>query len=95
MNHAPHHVRRYRRQRPAQVAMSGVVKHVGQLTSAHSRHHVGHHGAQSCPRHNLASVDAGEALIHPCNERPDAVGANVFVVAVEFGGACNAETIYT
>ncbi len=73
--------------------MSGVVKHVGQLTSAHSRHHVGHHGTQSGPRHNLASVDAGEALIHPSDEWPDAVGANVFVIAVEFGGTGNTKTV--
>ena len=74
--------------------MPGVVEHIGPSTPTHARHHVGHHGAQAGPGHDLAGVDARETLVHPGDEGSDAVGANVFVVAIEFGGARHAESIH-
>ena len=38
-------------------------------------------------------VDAGEVAAHPVDQRLHAVGADVAVEVVEFGGACDAETI--
>jgi type I restriction enzyme S subunit len=68
------------RQRPAQVAVAGVVEHVGQAAGAHAGQHVGHHGAQTGPGLHAAGADAGEALVHPVHQRADAVGADVVVV---------------
>lgn len=82
-----HHIGGDGRQRPPQMAVPGVVEHVGVTTSAYAGHHVGQHGAQAGPGHHLAGVDAREALVHPSGQWTNAVGANVAVGAIELGGA--------
>ena len=74
--------------------MARVVENIFLLASAHARHHVGHHGTQTRPWHHLAGADAGEAGIDPIHQRLDAIGANVFVDAIEFGRARHAEAVH-
>eukprot|EP01136_Pigoraptor_vietnamica_P021553 Opistho-1_new@71843 len=83
------------RERPAQVAVAGVVEHVGQSARTHARHHVRHHGPQAGPGFHPARAHAGETLVHPVHQRPDAVGADVQVDAVELGRAGHAEAVHT
>ena len=73
--------------------MTGVVEHIGLLAGAHTRHHVGHHGPQACPGHDLAGAYTREALIDPVHQGLDAVGADVAVVTVELGCACHTEAV--
>ena len=81
------------RERPAQVAVAGVVEHVVALAAAHAGHHVGHHGAQAGPGFAAAGVHTGEELVHPGNQRADAVGADVVVNAVVLGSTRHAEAV--
>jgi hypothetical protein len=42
----------------------------------------------------MPCVDLRETLIHPLNQRRNAIGSNVAVIAVEFGGPCDAEPVF-
>eukprot|EP01136_Pigoraptor_vietnamica_P021551 Opistho-1_new@71841 len=81
------------RERPAQVAVAGVVEHVGQSARTHARHHVRHHGPQAGPGLDAARAHAREAPVDPVHERADAVGADVEVHAVELGRARDTEAV--
>ncbi|KPM88221.1 hypothetical protein AOR11_25045, partial [Vibrio alginolyticus] len=75
--------------------MAGVVEHAGRTAAANLGHHVRHHRPQTGPGHHAAGVDAGEALVDPLHQRADAIGADIAVVAVELGGAGDAEAVIT
>ena len=49
------------RERPAQVAMTGVVEHVGPAAGADAGHHVRHHGPQAGPGLDAPSAHARKA----------------------------------
>ena len=75
--------------------MASVVEDVGLAATAYLRHHVRHHRAQASPRHDLPGGHAWEALLHPVHQRPDAISADVAVDAIELGGACHPEAVFT
>src|SRR5690349_1520705 len=75
------------------MAVAGVEEHARHPSCAHHGHHVRHHRPQPGPGHDLGRFDAGEVAAHPVDQRLHAVGADVAVEVVEFGGACDAEAI--
>lgn len=79
------------RERPAEVAVAGVVVDTRPCARTNARHHVGHHRAQARPGHNALRLDAGEVAPGPGDERRDAVGADVAVLVIELGRARNPE----
>ena len=74
--------------------MACVVKHAGMFARPYFGKHVRQHGTQPRPGDDMPCVDLRETLIHPINQRRDAIGANVAVIAVEFSGPCNAEPVF-
>lgn len=71
--------------------MARVVEHAWVPAAANARQHVRHHRAKAGPGHGLARAHAREVGPAPGDQRIDALGANVAVVAVVFGCAGNAE----
>ena len=66
---------RHGRQRPAQVAVSGVVEHVGRDRPRPTRGSMlGSMAAAQAQGGHAAHVHAREALAHPVHQRADAVG---------------------
>src|SRR5471032_2592021 len=61
------------------MAVARVVEHARRLACPHLRQHVGQHGAQAGPGHDLARADVGETLLYPLQQGADAVGADVAV----------------
>ena len=80
-------------ERPAQMTVACVVKHIGTLACAHTRQHRGHHGAQARPRLHSACAHPRETLVDPINQRADAVGADVMVYTVELRRARHAKAV--
>src|SRR5690606_16771528 len=74
------------------MSMSSVVEHTGASASTDARHHIGHHGAQSCPRYNTGCFHI-EVMASPTHQRLDPVSADITIFTVVFCGACDAETI--
>ena len=74
--------------------MACVVKHAGMFAWPYFGKHVRQHWTQPCPGDDMPCVDPREALIHPLNQRCNAIGANVAVIAVEFSGSCDAEPVF-
>ena len=75
------------------MAVASVVEHAGRATPAHAGQHVGHRRTQASLRHDAVGLDARKALLHPIDQRLNAVGANVAVVAVEPCRARHPDTI--
>jgi D-amino-acid dehydrogenase len=59
------------------------------------RHHAWHHRTQTGPWHCVLGGNVREIGLAPFDQRHDPVIANVFVVAIEFGCASDAETFGT
>src|ERR1700737_2491937 len=80
-------------QRPAEMAMTGIVENASAFSCSDMRHHVWHHRAQTTPRYGSAGIHPWKELARPLDQWPDPIVANVVVDAVEFSGACHTETI--
>ncbi|CAM2157969.1 hypothetical protein PT2222_490003 [Paraburkholderia tropica] len=92
-DHGGNGLRGCRRQSPAQMTMSRVVKDTRAPATTHARQHAWQHRSQSCPWNNSRGGDDREVSTHPIDQWFDPIRTNIPVHAVELCCARNPEPV--